>query len=81
MEWHLILMIVWSLCYIVWKIYRFSTSITIEYSKPSTGKVNDLKRWKNRIKYYIKGYFKWYGLKHFITILLAWLIYGGVFIW
>ena len=81
MEWHLILMIVWSLCYIAWKIYLYSTSITITYNKPSTGKICDFKRWKNRIKYYIKGYFKWYGFQHFKTILLAWMIYGGFFIW
>ena len=74
-------MIVWSLCYIAWKIYLYSTSLKITYSKSSTGKICDFRRWKNRIKYYIKGYFKWYGFEHFKTILLAWLIYGGVFIW
>lgn len=81
MKWHLIIMIVWSLCYTYLKIYLYSTSITIEYYKPSTGKVCDFKRWKNRIKYYIKSYIKEYGFKHFKTVLLAWLIYGGIFIW
>lgn len=74
-------MIVWSLCYIVLKIYLYSTSITITYSKPSTGKVCNFLRWKYRIEYYIRGYFKWYGFEHFKTILLAWMIYGGFFIW
>jgi len=41
MEWHLILMIVWSLYYIAWKIYLYSTSIKISYHKPSTGKIDD----------------------------------------
>ena len=81
MKWHLILMIVWSLCYIVWKIYLYSTSIKIIYYKPSTGKICDFRRWKNRIKRYIEGYFKWYGFKHIKTILLAWVIYCGFFIW
>lgn len=81
MEWHLILMIVWSLCYIAWKIYLYSTSLEFTYNKPSTGKMCDFKRWKNRMKYIFKGYFKWYRIKHFKTILLAWLIYGGFFIW
>lgn len=81
MKWHLILMIVWSLCYIAWKIYLYSTSITITYNKLSTSKTCNFRRWKNRIKYYIKNYFKWYKLKHFNTVLIAWLIYGGFFIW
>jgi len=81
MEWNFILMIVWSLCYISWKIYLYSTSITITYTKPSTGKVCDFKRWKSRIKYYIKWYFKWYGFKHFRIILFIWMVYGGFFIW
>lgn len=81
MSWHLILMIVWSLCYIAWKIYAYSTSMTITYSKPSTGRMCDFMRWKNRVKSYIEGYFGWYRLKHFKTILIAWLIYGGVFMW
>ena len=81
MKWHLIFMIVWSLGYIVWKIYWYSTSIEITYYKPSTGKICDFRRWKDRIKYYIKGYFKWYGFKHFKIILLVWMIYGGFFIW
>ena len=74
-------MIISSMSYMILEIYCYSTSITITYSKPSTGKVCDFRRWKNRIKYYIKGYFKWYGFKHFKTVLLAWVIYGGFFIW
>lgn len=74
-------MIIWSLLYIVWKIYLYSKSITISYSKPSTGKMCDFMRWVRRIKYYIKGYFNWYGIKHFKTIILVLLIYSGFFIW
>ena len=64
MKWHLILMIVWSLLYIVWKIYVYSRSITVEYSRPSNGKMRDFIRWKGRVKYYVKNYFHWYGIKH-----------------
>ena len=81
MKWHLILMIVWSLLYIIWKIYMYSTSITISYSQPSTGKMYDFMRWGRRVKLYVKDYFLWYGTKHLKTIVLAWLIYGGFFIW
>ena len=81
MKWHLILMIVWSLLYIVWKIYLYSLSITITYSSPSTGKMCDFIRWKGRVKRYVKGYFHWYRIKHLNTIILAWVIYGGFFIW
>lgn len=81
MKWHLIIMIVWSLLYIVWKIYLYSTSIEVTYSKPSAGKICDFKRWKNRVRYYIEGYFKWYKFKHFKIILIVWMIYGGFFIW
>ena len=81
MKWHLILMIVWSLYYIVWKIYLYSTSITITYEKPSTGKMCDFLRWKKRVKYYVKEYFHWYGMEHLKTIMLAWVIYGGFLIW
>ena len=63
------------------EIYLYSTSIEITYYKPSTGKICDIRRWENRIKHYIKGYFKWYGFKHIKTIFLAWMIYGGFFIW
>ena len=81
MDWHLILMIVWSLCYIVWKIYLYSTSLKFAYTKSSTGKMCNFKRWKNRMKYILEGYFKWYGFEHFKTVLIAWVIYGGFFIW
>lgn len=81
MKWHLILMIVWSLLYIVWKIYVYSQSITISYSRPSTGKICDFIRWKRRVKHYIKEYFYWYRTEHLKTIILAWVIYGGFFIW
>lgn len=74
-------MVIWSLQYIVWKIYVYSRSIRITYSRPSTGKMCDLIRWKGRLKIYIKGYFHWYGAKHLKIILLAWVIYGGFFIW
>lgn len=74
-------MIVWSLCYIVWKIYLYSTSIEITYRKLSASKLDDFKGWIKRVKYYIKDYFKWYGFEHFKTIILAWIIYGGYFIW
>ena len=81
MKWHLILMVIWSLQYIVWKIYVYSRSITISYSQPSKGKMCDFMRWERRIKYYVKGYVHWYGTKHLKTIILAWLIYGGFCIW
>lgn len=81
MKWHLFLMLAWSLSYIVWKIYVYSRSITISYSQPSTGKMDDFMRWKRRVKYYVKEYFQWYGTKHLKTIILAWVIYGGFFIW
>lgn len=81
MKWHLIFIIIWSLLYIVWKIYLYSKSITISYSKPSTGKMCDFMRWKRRIKCYVKGYFHWYGIKHLKIVILVWLIYGGFCIW
>lgn len=81
MKWHLILMIAWSLLYIVWKIYVYSLSITISYYHPSTGKMCDFIRKIGRIKYYVKKYFHWYGTKDLKIIILAWLIYGGFFIW
>ena len=81
MKWHLILMIALSLLYIVWKIYVYSCSITVSYSKPSTGKMCDFMRWTGRIKYYVKNYFHWYKGEHLKTIILAWVIYGGFFIW
>ena len=81
MTWHLFLMIVWSLFYIIWKIYLYSTSITISYYQPSTGKMCDFKRWVGRVVRYVKGYYQWYRFKHFKTIMIAWVIYGGFFIW
>ena len=74
-------MIIWSLQYIVWKIYVYSRSIRVTYSRPSTGKMCDFIQWKGRLKLYIKGYFHLYGTKHLKAILLAWVIYGGFFIW
>ena len=74
-------MIIWSLLYIIWKIYEYSTSITISYNQPSTGKMCDFIRWTKRIKYYVKDYFQWYKIEHLKTIILVWLIYGGFFIW
>jgi hypothetical protein len=81
MKWHLIFMIIWSLLYIIWKIYLYSRSIIISYGKPSTGKMCDFMRWIKRIKYYVKDYFQWYGIKHSKTVILVWLIYGGFYIW
>lgn len=74
-------MIIWSLLYIIWKIYEYSLSITILYHKPSTGKMCNFIRWIKRIKFYVKDYFHWYGIEHLKIIILAWLIYGGFFIW
>lgn len=81
MEWHLILMIVCTILYFFMKVYMYSTSITISYYKEPKTKMQSFKRWFNRIKYYVKNYFKWYGFKHFYGIIIAWLIYGGFFIW
>ena len=81
MKWHLVLMIIWSLLYIIWKIYLYSTSVITTYRKPSMGIKCDFYRWKGRTARSIKGYFHWYGIKHLKTVVLAWLIYGGFFIW
>ena len=81
MEWHLILMIVATILYFCMKVYIFSTSITISYRKEPKTKMQAFRRWLNRIKYYVKEYFKWYEFKHFYRIIIAWLIYGGFFIW
>ena len=88
MSWHLILMITFSILYIGWKIYVFSTSLHfnywtkkyVEYSKYKWILIN-IKRRIKEFKVIIKKYFEWYGFKHFWPIIISWLIYGGIFIW
>jgi hypothetical protein len=36
-----------------------------------------IKEWK----FIIKGYWGWYKFKHVWPVVIAWLIYGGIFIW
>ena len=43
----------------------------IEYSRPSNGKMCDFIRWKGRVKYYVKNYFHWYGIKHLKIVILV----------
>lgn len=87
MSWHLITMIVFSVLYLGWKVYCYSTSIEFSYYK----KQNEHTKWewfwintRRRIKewkFIIKGYWGWYKFKHVWPIVIAWLIYGGIFIW
>jgi len=88
MSWHLITMIVFSILYLGWKIYWYSTSIEFNYW---TKKYDEHTKWEwCRIKirrfikefiFILKSYWGWYGLKHIYPIIIAWLIYGGIFIW
>ena len=89
MMWHCYLMILISVLYIIYKIYVYSTSLTFNYWK--TKEVQDWDEWKwfkvkcrrrrKELKYILKSYFDWYGFKHFYPVIIAWLIYGGIFIW
>ena len=91
MSWHLITMIVLSILYLGWKIYVYSTSIEFSYwLKPGeTYKEHTKYEWfrinfrrrRKEFKIIVKKYFEWYGFKHVYPIIIAWLIYGGIFIW
>jgi len=88
MSWHLILMIVFSILYLVWKIYVYSTSLEFNYwTKNYTEHTKYEWFWINfrrRIKewkFIIKGYWGWYKFEHVWPVIIAWLIYGGIFIW
>ena len=81
-------MIVFSVLYLGWEVYVYSTSITFNYwNKKHTEHTKWERFWINtrrRIKewkYIIKGYWGWYKFKHVWPIIIAWLIYGGIFIW
>ena len=88
MSWHLILMIVFSFFYICWKIYVYSTSLKFNYwtknytehTKFEWFLINCHRRIKE-FKFIIKGYWRWYKLKHIYPIIIFWLIYSGIFIW
>lgn len=88
MSWHLILMIVFSILYIVWKIYVYSTSLEfnyytqkhIDHTKYEWFWINFRRRIKEW-KFIIKGYWGWYKFKHVWPVVIGWLIYGGIFIW
>ena len=88
MSWHLILMIALSVLYLAWKVYAYSTSIEFEYytkkyvehTKHEWFWIN-FRRRISEFKFVIKGYWRWYKLKHTYPIIIAWLIYGGIFIW
>lgn len=87
MSWHLITMIILSILYLGWKIYLYSTSITFNYWKnQSQFTKSEWRRIKRRrfikeSKYIFKGYWRWYKLDHVWPIVIAWMIYGGIFIW
>lgn len=88
MSWHLITMIVFSVLYLVWKVYVYSTSIEfnywtkkyVEHTKRELFWINTWRRIKEW-KFIIKGYWRWYKLEHVWPVVIAWLIYGGIFIW
>ena len=88
MSWHLITMIVLSILYLGWKVYVYSTSITfnywtkkyVEHTKCGWFLINTRRRIKEW-KFIIKSYWGWYKFKHVWPIVIAWLIYGGIFIW
>jgi len=88
MSWHLIIMIIFSVLYLGWKVYVYSTSIEfnywtkeyVEHTKWEWFWINTRRRIKE-FKIIIKKYFEWYGFKHVWSVVIAWLIYGGIFIW
>ena len=88
MSWHLILMIGFSILYLIWKIYLYSRSIEFNYytdryighPKYEWFWIN-FRRRTSETKIIIKKYFEWYGFRHFWPIIISWLIYGGFFIW
>ena len=81
-------MIVFSVLYISWKIYVYSTSITfnywtkkyVEHTKWEWYRIK-IRRFIKELKFILKGYWEWYGFKHTYPIIICWLIYGGIFIW
>ena len=77
MKWHTYLMIILTVLYVVWKIYVYSLSIEFMCTK----KLSPIKQKYNEIKFILKRYWEWYGLRHLIKLVIAWLIYGGVFLW
>lgn len=88
MSWHLILMIVFSILYICWRIYVYSTSLTFNYWTTNYKEHTKLewcrikiRRFIKELKFILKGYWDWYGLKHTYPVIIYWLIYGGIFIW
>ena len=81
MSWHLALMIIGSVLYIMYKIWIYSLSITTTYYHAPKNRIVVFKRWLRRVKRSIAGYFKWYTYKDFVPIVIAWLIYGGIFLW
>lgn len=70
-------MIVFTIAYLAWEIYVYSTSLTFMCTKP----INKYKRKYKEFKYILKSYWEWYGLSHLKIPVVAWLIYGGIFIW
>ena len=78
MVWHTYLMIIFTILYIVWKIYVYSLSLEFMYYKKCPSFAN---RKYREIKIVLKKYWEWYGLSHLKAPLIMWLIYGGIFIW
>ena len=87
MSWHLIAMIVFSVLYIGRRIYCYSTSIEFSYYKKQSNHTKLELFWINirlkisKWKYIIKSYWRWYKLEHVWPVVIAWLIYGGIFMW
>lgn len=77
----LYLMIVFTIAYLAWKIYVYSTSVTFIYTKPAKNTWHKFKRKYIDFKRVLTGYWEWYGLSHLKVPVIAWLIYGGIFIW
>ena len=74
-------MIVFTIAYLAWKIYVYSTSVTFFYTKPAKNTWHNCKRKYRDFKRILTGYWEWYGLFHLKVPVIAWLIYGGIFIW
>ncbi len=87
MSWHLITMIVFSVLYLGRRIYCYSTSFEFSYYKNQKDHTKWELFWINirlqisKWKYIIKNYWEWYKFKHVWHVVIAWLIYGGFFIW
>ena len=69
-----------ELIVIILMFYRFFSKNIYNRNKENKAFLKLKRQTKNKLEN-IKNYFKEYNFKHFKTVLIVWMIYGGIFIW